>query len=118
MLFSPYVWEDPGHCAHSAIEIRKFVTAELAEVSEGTDLFKHLLAIRAACRTFLDNTPKSGELMDPRDRYSMQGNRFFLALGELRAVVGHHVAMMAVKWEIDVEEDLARAFPGAELEKG
>ena len=36
-----------------------------------------------------------------------------MALGELRATIGQHVALMAVKWEIDVEQDLASVLPKA-----
>ncbi|WP_213807194.1 DUF6650 family protein [Granulicella sp. dw_53] len=113
MLFNACACEDPGHCALSAIEIRKFMTDELSEVTEGSDLYKHLAAIRSACRSFLDNTPASGQDLDFQDRYSMQTLQFFMSLGELRATVGHHVALMAVKWEIDVEKDLAQVLPKA-----
>jgi len=46
----------------------------------------------------------------------MHSNQFFIALGELRATIGYHVALMAVKWEINVENDLARVLPGAKIE--
>jgi hypothetical protein len=92
------------------------LTEELADVSEGTDLFKHLIGIRSACRTFLDKTPNSGKTFDIHDRYSLHTNQFFIALGELRATIGNHVALMAVKWEIDVENDLARVLPGGDIE--
>ncbi len=116
MLFNACAYEDPQHCALSAVEIRKVITQELAEVAEGTDLFKHLVGIRAACRTFLDNAPASGQRFDLHDRYSMQTLQFFMALGELRATVGNQVALMAVKWDIDVEKDLARVLPGQSIE--
>jgi hypothetical protein len=112
MLFNDCAVEEPHHCHLSALEIRKTLTEELADVSEGTDLFKHLTGIRAACRTFLDSSPISESRFDLLDRYSMHSNQFFIALGELRATIGNHVALMAVKWEINVENDLARVLPG------
>jgi hypothetical protein len=113
VLFNACAFEDPRHCALSVIEIRKFATDELAEVAEGSDLFKHLTAIRAACRLFLDNAPTSSGELDLLDGYSMQTLQFFMRLGELRATVGYHVALMAAKWEIDVEQDLAQILPKA-----
>lgn len=111
MLFNACAFEDPQHCALSAIEIRKFLTEELAETAEGSDLQKHLMAIRAACRAFLDHAPGAKQPIELHDRYSMQTLHFFMLLGELRATIGQHVALMAVKWEIDVERDLARVLP-------
>ena len=46
----------------------------------------------------------------------MRSGQFFIALGELRATIGYHVAFMAAKWEIDVENDLARVLPGGNIE--
>jgi hypothetical protein len=115
MLFNACAEEEPHHCYLSALEIRKTLTDQLADVSEGSDLFKHLIGIRAACRTFLDRSPSSESRFDLHDRYSMHSNQFFIALGELRATVGYHVALMAVKWEINVEKDLARVLPGGNV---
>jgi hypothetical protein len=91
MLFNACADEEPQHCYLSALEIRKTLTEVLADVSEGSDLFKHLMGIRAACRTFLDKAPKSESRFDLHDRYSMHSNQFFIALGELRATIGNHV---------------------------
>lgn len=41
----------------------------------------------------------------------MSGHVFFMALGELRSAVGLQVALIAAKWQIDVEGDLARVLP-------
>ena len=116
MLFNLCAEEEPHHCYLSALEIRKTLTEELALVSEETDLFKHLMGIRAACRTFLDKAPKDVDRFDLHDRYSMRSGQFFIALGELRATIGYHVAVMAAKWEINVENDLARVLPGNNTE--
>ena len=74
------------------------------------------MGIRAACRTFFDKAPKDEDRFDLHDRYSMRSGQFFIALGELRATIGYHVAFMAAKWEIDVENDLARVLPGGNIE--
>lgn len=112
VLFNPCAVEEPRHCAESVLQIRERLTKALEEVAEGSELFKHLVAIRAACRKFLDSGHiQSAEEIRLADRYSLHTAFFFMALGELRATVGQHVAVMAVKWEIDVEKDLASVLP-------
>ena len=112
VLFNPFAVEEPHHCVESVLEIRTRITAALEEAAEGSELFKHLAAIRTACRAFLDSAHVSStETFRLGDRYSLQSSFFFMALGELRAAIGQHVALMAVKWEIDVEKDLASVLP-------
>jgi len=113
MLFNACAQEDPHHCYLSAIETRKAMTEALSDATEGSDLFKHLSAIRAACRRFLDSTQGSEERIGPRDFCDFRSGEFFIALGELRASIGYHVALMASKWKINVENDLARVLPGS-----
>jgi hypothetical protein len=115
MLFNACAQEEPHYCYLSALEIRKTLTEELADVPEKSDLFKHLISIRAACRTFLDNAPRSKDGFECHDMYSMRSGQFFIALGELRATIGYHVAIMAAKWEINVEKDLAQVLPGRNI---
>jgi hypothetical protein len=112
VLFNPCAVEEPHHCAESVLQIRAKVTAALEDAGEGSELFKHLVAIRAACRKFLDSGHvDAADKFRFADRYSLHNSFFFMALGELRATIGQHVALMAVKWEIDVEKDLASVLP-------
>jgi hypothetical protein len=112
MLFNACAVEDPRHCAESALQIRTKLTEVLQEAKEGSELFKHLTSIRAACRKFLDSGhADASDDFRFADRYSLHTSFFFMALGELRATIGQHVALMAVKWEIDVENDLASVLP-------
>jgi hypothetical protein len=114
VLFNPCAVEEPRHCAESVLQIRTKVTAALEEAGEGSELYKHLVAIRAACRKFLDSGHvDAADDFRFGDRYSLTGSFFFMALGELRATIGQHVALMAVKWEIDVEKDLASVLPAS-----
>ena len=39
------------------------------------------------------------------------GPAFFVALGELRATFGIHIAALAYQFDIDVESDLASILP-------
>lgn len=112
VLFNSCAVEEPRHCAESVLQIRERVTTALEEAAEGSELFKHLAAIRAACRRFLDSGHiRAAEEIRFADRYSLHSAFFFMALGELRSTIGQHVALMAVKWEIDVEQDLASVLP-------
>ena len=69
-----------------------------------TELAQHLRAMRAACRKFLDSAQAQSDWQpfDPR---------FSGALGELRGVFGIHVAVIAVKYKLDVEDELATILP-------
>jgi hypothetical protein len=62
--------------------------------------------MRASCRKFLDSLPQK-----PCPEYV-----FLTALGELRSMVGFHLAIIAAQYELDVEDDLASIFPVADTE--
>jgi len=53
---------------------------------------------------------ETGQPRRPRFR-SLGDFEFFAALGELRAVFGIHIAQLAVKYGIDVEDELAAILP-------
>jgi hypothetical protein len=117
VMFNPTVLEVPQHCVQSVIEVRRFLTAELGDLPEGHAVAPHLQAMRAACRRFLD-TASEVEGGDPgRLRpWGLEGYpawEFNAALGELRHAVGLHVAQLAVKYGIDVEDDLASILPAS-----
>jgi len=112
VLYNPYDMEDPGHCISSVIEIRQFLTGELGNLTDRDALAGNLRAMRAACRKFLD-------LVDDKigARYGFGGRGlahdwvFMSALGELRGVIGLHVAALAAQHGLDVEGDLAAILP-------
>lgn len=115
VLYADESIEIPEHCVTSVLEIRRCLTSEIQQLSEG-ELCGSLRAMRAACRKFL-------AAVDDRDglvvRYGLhQGHwaswRFGGALGELRGVFGIHIARMAAQHGLDVEDDLARILPEAE----
>lgn len=85
LLFNPCAVEEPHHCAESVLQIRGKVTTVLEEVGEGSELFKHLVAIRAACRKFLNSGHvDSADKFRFAGRYSLHNLFLFMALGELR----------------------------------
>lgn len=109
LLFGDRHCEDELHCVRSAIEIRQFLTDELAKAKPGKSLEQSLRAMRIAMRAFVEaagpNAVKfgyhHGHMTDP----------FSLALGELRSLVGLHLEVIANQYGIDIEPDLAQILP-------
>lgn len=113
VLYSPYEVEMPEHCVESALEIRRFLTDQLS-AGIGDDLSGPLRAMRAACRKFVGDL-EDDRLRHERWRGSYGGGigdwEFQQALGEMRGVVGLHIAQIAVRYGIDVPEPLAVILP-------
>jgi hypothetical protein len=110
VLYTPGELQVPSYCSQSVLEIRTFLTTELGHLDSGSQLAQHLRAMRAACRKFLDlaQTQKDWQPFD---------STFSGALGELRGVFGIHVALIAVKYRLDVEDNLATIFPAQDEPK-
>lgn len=109
VLYNDFVWEVPDECIQSALEIRKFLTVELGNLKEGSELAAPMRSMRAACRKFLNDMHcEFGTLTRPRF-----GNHydFFTALGELRSSFGLNIASLAVQYGVDVEDELATVLP-------
>ncbi|MGH2719710.1 MAG: DUF6650 family protein [Actinomycetota bacterium] len=119
VMFDPAQVEDPDHCVRSVIEVRHFLTAELGNLAGDHPVVGHLQAMRAACRRFVDAVQEAGgeEFEFLRGSWGTRGTPAWLfntALGELRYAVGLHVAQLAVKYGVDVEDDLASILPAVE----
>jgi hypothetical protein len=106
-LYNPYSRENPEWVIESVLEIRKRLTDTLETLNENSDISPHLRAMRAACRKFMNETenPKTYH------HYSRNLEKFFTALGEMRAILGIHIAQLCVKFGIDIEGDLATILP-------
>ncbi len=116
VLYQPSELEVPAHCAMSVLDIRRFVTAEIGSLDRQSPLAANLRAIRAACRKFLavvDETAidEGGWQYARPGRWGYQSWVFATALGELRGVVGIHVALTLIASRHGVEDDLARILP-------
>jgi hypothetical protein len=114
--------ENPEHCAASIIEIRQFLTEVLGEGHIRSELADSLRAMRAASRKFLRQVG-AGErggivVLRPTDFGIPHGLdvKFNEALGQVRAIFGLHVAQLAVRYGIDVEDDLASIMPGLDVD--
>jgi hypothetical protein len=113
VLYSPSELEVPSHCVHSVIEIRHFLSEELGKLDTASQFASNLRAMRAASRKFLDRVGSDGE------EVSLYANHpghwaswtFYSAIGELRGAFGVHLAMIAARSKLDVEDDLASILP-------
>ncbi len=69
--------------------------------------------MRAACRKFLDTVGSDDGDIIPYATH--QGHyaswTFYSALGEMRGTFGVHLARIATKFRLDVEDDLATILP-------
>jgi hypothetical protein len=113
VLYNPCEMECPDHCVQSVLQIREFLTSNIAKTVEKSELSNSLRAMRATCRKFLNTTDDPhGDLI----RYGFQRGhyaswKFLGALGELRGVFGIHLTKIAVAYGIDVEKELASIMP-------
>ncbi len=117
VLYNPYHMEDPWHCIQSVIEIRQQLTTELGSLAADDGPAAHLRAMRAACRKFLDSVQEDDDRKKPRRRHWDSGSGSWIfnsALGELRGIIGIHVAALAAQHGLDVEGDLAAILPAAD----
>ena len=111
MLFNDCAEEELGHCLQSAEQIRSFMTDELGKLSDNSPLLPYFRAIRKTSREFMDHFPQGSIRALDRHRFSLQEASLFIRLGQLRSAIGLEVALIAARWEIDVEDDLARVLP-------
>ena len=132
VLYEPYEVEIPQRCIESVLRIREFLTNVLTDQAIGADLTASVQAMRATCRKFLravderSGGPIGRELAEGNTETgeyrhipwnpvpNMNDIEFNQALGELRGVFGIHVGMLAIKYRLDVQDDLASILPEAD----
>jgi len=108
--------EVPSYCVASIIEIRQFLTEQLSNLDPSSELGASLRAMRTSCRKFLDTI---GVRYSEIVRFAFHSGHwaswvFLGALGELRGVFGIHLAKIAVRYKIDIEEDLSTILPASD----
>ena len=136
VLYDPYEAERPEWAVQSVLEIRGFLTDQLVTGGLTDELATHVMAMRAACRRFLDTrnpagfpaipdvesaAPEEGPAQRQRlraqshDVYGGLGPAntwvFNQALGEWRATMGIHLAQLAAKYGVDIPDHLAAVIP-------
>jgi hypothetical protein len=105
LLFGLRHLEDEYHCVESAMQTRSFLTEVLGRGTTGPGLTASLKAMRAASRAFVSAGGRNGENFRDRTPYGL--DTFSVALGELRALMGQQMGLIAQHYEIGVEDDLA-----------
>jgi hypothetical protein len=100
-LYVDYAWEVEAEVAQSVLTMRAELTAALKQLPEESEATGSIKAIRAACREYLDTTRRGRVAHSP----------FVVGLERFRAMVGVHVAYLAVKYGIDIDGELSRVIP-------
>lgn len=120
VLFSSYTNEVPAACVSSVVEIRNFLTQVIGAGGMAPALEAPIRHIRAYSVQFLEKVRASerGVPRDAGDRYlydepQWHMNDYFFgeALGELRSAVAYQAGVIASRYEIDIEDELARMLP-------
>jgi hypothetical protein len=129
VLFAPFEVELPNHCLESVQSIRQYLTNVLVRNATGPDLTDSIRAMRGICRKFMStiydrssspigrpiaeiNTVTGERKPIPWNPIpDMRDIEFNQALGELRGVFGIQVGMLATKYGLDIEDDLASILP-------
>lgn len=115
VLYNPTEMEVPDQCAQSVMQIRSLLSSELGALDTKSQLAGSLRAMRTACRKFLDAVSADDRIL----RFGSSPGHFATwqfngAIGELRGVVGIHVALLSACYGLDVEEPLASILPAAD----
>ena len=114
VLYVPSEMEIPSYGIHSVIEIRRFLTSELGQLTSDGQLAQCLRGMRAACRKFLDAVgPEDGPVVRHAFQHGHSASwEFNQALDEMRGVFGIYIAVLAATHGLDVEPGLAKIVPG------
>jgi hypothetical protein len=124
VLYVAEYLEIPNHVTKSVLQIRAELTTILGQLPGDSRAAGALRAMRAACRKFLEEEhPDFRHVYLPgigrpiRHEPGTDGGGtpgFFVALGELRATFGIHIAALAYEYQLDLEPELAAILPATE----
>jgi len=105
-LHYPYDKEIGSFIVQSILDISERLTRDIEALSTDSLLRKILRAMQAACRKFLDeNQSPSAGYGGP---YQAQ---LYCTLGELRALLGIHIARIAFTYDLQVDASLGEILP-------
>lgn len=112
VLYSPYALETVHSVASSVVEVRNFLTSELPDIDEKSELQSYVRAMRSACNKFLNKCSDNDDFRHYAIRHDNIHNWIFTsAIGEMRGVFGIMIGQIASSYGIDVEDDLAQIIP-------
>lgn len=109
VLFYIHGREDPEHCRISAADIRRLMTNELPNVSQGDNMDTALRAIRNSARDFIDAAGPESK------RFVNDMGLFFDALEVMRAEMAPHIRSMATAYRIMIDHVLDENLPRYEM---
>ncbi len=103
-LYTPFESEDHNYVVQSVLQTRERLSQSIQEDRDSV-LVQGTIAMRAACRTFLDRVGTSSS-------HAIQlGFSYVLALGELRAQFGFSIARIALAYAVNVPDSLIGILP-------
>lgn len=116
VLYVVYDLESPRHCITSVLQIREFLTTQMFDLGDKSELTNILRAMRSSCRKFLDSVQGQwyfdkgqGEI---NHDLGMGGQIYFYnAMGELRATMGILIARIIVMHGLSFEGELINIIP-------
>lgn len=112
VLYNPSELEVPQHAAQSIVEIRQFLTEQIAVLPPDSELAANLRAMRAACRKCMDTFGSDPKIITfGRSQGHYASWDFMSAVGQMRGVMGVHIAAIMLKFGLEVEPGLARILP-------
>lgn len=112
VLYSPYEYETVHPVISSVLEIKHFLTSELPNINEKSELQSYVRAMRNACNKFLSKCRDDDDFRNNAVRPGNINNWIFTsAIGEMRGVFGIMIGQIASSYGIDVEDDLAQIIP-------
>ena len=114
-LHYPYDREIGTFVAESVLDISERLARDIEDLSMDSLLRQILRGMQAACRKFLD------ENQSPGAGYGWPYEaQLYCTLGELRALLGIHIAQIACAYDLEVDaclEDILPPEPGQEPNK-
>lgn len=105
-LHYPYNKEIGTFVVQSVLDTRERITRDLEALSLDSLLRENLRAMQAVCRKFLD------ENQSPSAGYGWPYEaQLYCTLGELRALLGIHIARIACAYDLEVDACLGDILP-------
>lgn len=112
VLYSAYEYETVGPVVNSVAEIKNFLTAELENTNENSELEKYIRAMRNACNKFLNSCRDDDKFRrNAHYRGCLDNWIFTSAIGEMRGVFGVMIGQISLAYGINVEDELAKIIP-------
>lgn len=108
-LYVGSVYEQPDHVVASVLKMREELTTALKRISDDAPAKSALRIMRASCQQFLADVGSGPHRMTDWNGYVQE--RFLLALGRLRATMGHHIGALAEGYSIDLDKRLLSLLP-------